>query len=272
MEDEKKKPFDKLMWRNLVLSTNGPDDVLTRYVLCTLERRMNMDGGSCYPSIRRISKDSGLDKGTVSERIRLACGYRQDANGVWTQDPDAPVWLERKERAAMGAGGQYTYRPRIPKPLWKTTYGAEKAYGEGVQGCTATAYRGVRPERTGAYGEGVHTTPETTPETTPLTTEVSFLPSQVERLWKLAGERLHLSGKATDADRATLHHLLSEGTYKPEQIERAIVGLRLAIEDGVFEGYVEPGESVSIGFLLRGKKNNRAVWAIAEEYYHREAA
>jgi hypothetical protein len=187
------------------------------------------------------------------------------------EDDEARVWLERVERETVGKGGAFFYRPKLPKGIWRTSFGAEKVSTQNGQGCPPRMDGGVHLGWTGVSTQNGHTTPENTPENTPLTTQVSFLPSEVERLWELAGEHLHLTGKATDKDRTTLHHLLSEGTYKPEQIERAIIGLRLAIEDGVFEGFVEPGEGVSLGFLLRGKKNNRAVWAVADDYFREKA-
>ena len=59
-------------WRETVASGGGPRTPTTRHVLLTLSLHMNADGGSCFPSVRRLSKETGYHTDTVCKHLRLA--------------------------------------------------------------------------------------------------------------------------------------------------------------------------------------------------------
>lgn len=70
------KPDDKRSfvqrWRQGIADKQVRISPITRLVLHTIGTHMNADGGSCYPSIKRIARESGLAPSTVAEHLRIA--------------------------------------------------------------------------------------------------------------------------------------------------------------------------------------------------------
>lgn len=59
-------------WRDLVSSKFGPSSPITRLVLLVISLYMDMDGGSCFPSIRLIAERTGLSVQAVVTHIKKA--------------------------------------------------------------------------------------------------------------------------------------------------------------------------------------------------------
>ena len=263
----------KLVWRNAFLSPVGPEKSLTRLVLSVLEMRMDPDGTRCYPGIRGIAADAGIDKETASIHVRLALGCRQDEDGNWSEEPVAPPWVVRVKRPRSGKGGEYFYLPAIPATVW-ARIPEEKKNCVQVYGITHGSVRigaGTCTEsKDEVSGLAVRTTSSTTPGiTTPSTTGDSLL-EEVERQAQPAGERLHLTGEPTDRDRVTIKKWLDSGNISAERIERGIIGLRLAIDDGALKGFIPPRDPATLGALIRGQQGNRSAWDVADEYYYKD--
>lgn len=62
----------KYMWRDWVKSDVGPPHPTTRHVLMTLADYMNADGGSCYPTVETLVKETRLSKRTIKTHLALA--------------------------------------------------------------------------------------------------------------------------------------------------------------------------------------------------------
>ena len=76
MDSKEKLPF-VVRWRKALLSENGPEKPMTRYVLDVLSKYMQPDGTQCYPSTRSIARDSGLSERAVCQHLALG------ADGGW---------------------------------------------------------------------------------------------------------------------------------------------------------------------------------------------
>jgi hypothetical protein len=62
----------KYIWRDWVKSEAGPPSPTTRHVLVTLSDYMNKDGGSCFPTIKRLAKETNRSEKTVKTHLALA--------------------------------------------------------------------------------------------------------------------------------------------------------------------------------------------------------
>ena len=58
-------------WKHTFMSEHGPEPT-TRLVLCALSNHMNENGESCYPSIARLSMETGLNRNTVMRHLKKA--------------------------------------------------------------------------------------------------------------------------------------------------------------------------------------------------------
>jgi len=59
-------------WRGMVASDEGPSEPTTRHVLLTLSLHMNEKGGSCFPSITTLEKETKLARRTILRHIKKA--------------------------------------------------------------------------------------------------------------------------------------------------------------------------------------------------------
>jgi hypothetical protein len=74
------EPF--FSWRSAILTSELP--ATTRHVLLTLSCHMNDAGESCFPSIERLSKETGLSTRAVSKHLgaaREACWIKTEKHG-----------------------------------------------------------------------------------------------------------------------------------------------------------------------------------------------
>lgn len=79
-------------WREAFMSSNGPSPT-TRHILHVMSSHMDLNGGSCYPSITRIAKMTGYSRPCVSKHIKLAVkqGWlkkekRKSMNNAWKRN------------------------------------------------------------------------------------------------------------------------------------------------------------------------------------------
>jgi len=102
---EKKEKYFLFVWREAFMSELGPDSPTTRHVLHALGAHMNLEGGSCFPSIARIGTETGYSERAVKKHIALAV-----KNG----------WIKKRTRRLKGQGWKRnSYRAVIPKKLHK---------------------------------------------------------------------------------------------------------------------------------------------------------
>ncbi|HUF70684.1 MAG TPA: helix-turn-helix domain-containing protein [Longimicrobiales bacterium] len=59
-------------WRELVCGPAGPEKATTRHVLLTLATHMDVNGGSCYPSTRRLATETALTQRSVITHLEEA--------------------------------------------------------------------------------------------------------------------------------------------------------------------------------------------------------
>ena len=59
-------------WRDAVASAHGPDSPTTRFVLVFLSLDADQDGGSCFPSTRRLATRTGLSRTCVMSHLDSA--------------------------------------------------------------------------------------------------------------------------------------------------------------------------------------------------------
>jgi len=88
-------------WTLTVRGPYGPDSSITRAVLMALAAYADQDGGSCWPSTRRLAAETGYSTRTVEAHLRLAV---------------ADGWIVRRRRgpAAGLATRGYSYQLTIP--------------------------------------------------------------------------------------------------------------------------------------------------------------
>lgn len=87
-------------WRTALASEDGPDSSTTRHVLLTISLHMGERGESCFPSLRTLAKETGLNKSTVSRHIKKA---------------EDDGWIRREKRTRKnGADSSTVYRPSVP--------------------------------------------------------------------------------------------------------------------------------------------------------------
>ena len=95
-------PFRKNLlfeWRDLVASKQGPKRSTTRHVLLTLSLHMQLDGRSCFPSVRLVAERTGLSERTVCTHLRLA---------------SEQGWIQKSVKGKCGKGWRlHQYLPTI---------------------------------------------------------------------------------------------------------------------------------------------------------------
>jgi hypothetical protein len=93
------------VWRKMFMSEYGPESSTTRHVLHALGAHMNLEGGSCFPSVVRLMKETKLSKQTVITHIKKA-----------TQEG----WIKLSSRRANGKGWRRnSYQAVIPRKVLK---------------------------------------------------------------------------------------------------------------------------------------------------------
>ncbi|SRR5258708_1629567 len=96
------KPF--FSWRHALINCDRSElAATTRHVLLTLSCHMNTAGESCYPSIKRLSRETGLSPQTVMKHLSLAraAGWisvrRHGFRGqTWRRNEYAIAWPSEK--------------------------------------------------------------------------------------------------------------------------------------------------------------------------------
>lgn len=91
-------------WRDAWCSVGGPP-AITRLVLWTISKHMNMEGASAFPNQQTIARESGLGLRAVKRHLQKA---------------EQLGWLTRAPRVRNGrASWRYgtDYRPAIPEKL-----------------------------------------------------------------------------------------------------------------------------------------------------------
>jgi hypothetical protein len=98
-EPERTEP-PVVKWRKAVLGPDGPPSGTTRFVLLTLSAHMNEEGGSCFPSVELLAKETRLSKRAVMRHIQFAV---------------AEGWLDRTEAMGQGKGWMRAeYQATVP--------------------------------------------------------------------------------------------------------------------------------------------------------------
>lgn len=99
-------------WRSAVCDSTLPP--VTRHVALTLSLHMNERGGSCFPSLATLARETGLHEDTIKVHLR---SLRQTG------------WLQvEHDRAVRGRGTRNTYTATVP------TRGAETTGGQSTGG------------------------------------------------------------------------------------------------------------------------------------------
>ena len=100
----------QILWRKMILSEWGPRSTV-RLVLMSLHARMDYLG-LAWPSIRTITRDSGLCQKTVSKALTEAVSEK---------------WLRRELMPANdGSWANYKYQSRFPKSVLDVLTEAER--------------------------------------------------------------------------------------------------------------------------------------------------
>jgi hypothetical protein len=93
--------MDLFQWRTAVVSHTGPTSPVTRHVLLTLSLHMDKAGGSCFPSIATLVRETGLSNRSVLTHIDLAVEQG---------------WIRRRTNAGSGQGWKRArYTAALPK-------------------------------------------------------------------------------------------------------------------------------------------------------------
>jgi hypothetical protein len=129
----------------------------TRFVLAFLSFDADEDGGSCFPSTRRLAKRTGLSRRVVMEHL---------------QDAEVVGWIRRHPIGTDRGQGWKRHRYELCIPPKVVTEGDhEGGYGESPrssaplsEGGNSGARRG-HPKRTNVVTEGDHTSPVTSQKT-----------------------------------------------------------------------------------------------------------
>jgi hypothetical protein len=122
-------------WRGAICDSGLPP--ITRLVAFTLSLHMNERGGSCYPGIALLARESGLAESTVREHIHKLI----DAG-----------WLKRSGRVRGGRSVSPAYTACLPNPP-----GAGGFYAK-VTGSVPETHRMSDENPPGAGGEDVRRT------------------------------------------------------------------------------------------------------------------
>jgi len=116
-------PFRKnllIEWRDLVASKQGPKRSTTRHVLLTLSLHMQLDGSSCFPSVRLLAERTGLSERTVCTHLRAAC---------------EESWIRKIVKGKSGKGWRlHQYFPTIPVGAEPPSLRQSKRTESGAQG------------------------------------------------------------------------------------------------------------------------------------------
>ena len=104
-------------WIRIVASEDGPASSTTRLVLLVLASHMDLDGGSCFPSVRTLVRETGLSNRSVVVHLALA---------------DKDGWIERTESGTDQGWKRHIYQAVFPARL-EPERGAADAppFGEG---------------------------------------------------------------------------------------------------------------------------------------------
>ncbi len=89
-------------WVRRIASENGPASPTTRLVLLVLASHMDLDGGSCFPSVRTLIGETGLSNRSVLDHLKLAA----DAG-----------WIERLESGTGQGWKRHAYQAEVPVRL-----------------------------------------------------------------------------------------------------------------------------------------------------------
>lgn len=98
-----KNPPFLFTWRAAFTSEDGPESPTTRHTLHGLSMFMDEQGGSCFPSIRKLATITGLSRSTVIPHLEQAV---EDG------------WIKRRSKKSGGqAWRRYEYMAKIPDSL-----------------------------------------------------------------------------------------------------------------------------------------------------------
>ncbi len=86
-------------WVRRIASEDGPASPTTRLVLLVLASHMSLDGGSCFPSVRTLIRETGLSNRSVLDHLKLAA----DAG-----------WIERIESGTGQGWKRHAYQAEVP--------------------------------------------------------------------------------------------------------------------------------------------------------------
>ncbi len=256
-----------------VRRTLGRKATHVRHFLRELAEYADWDTGEeCFPNIGTLALRLAVTRQSAGDTARLASGTE---------------WMKRRlpEKASGRGWRNYHYELRIPSEVeaWllgkgargsKKTRHAQSRDGrqESDKGCP------VSPASMSEKQSHHDRFPDTNSSGNP-SRNSSLNPSKgladkfvfpsvekVEGLVKLAREHLSMGEDNSESDRDVIQMWLRQG-LTPESIERAIVGLRVAIEAGAPGGFLPPGIPVGCAALEGTNWKNRRTWAIAEECY-----
>lgn len=117
VEEKENKLQSLFTWRSAIASNGGPPNSTVRHILLTLGLHMNEKGGSCFPSIKTVSIETGLSERCVCSKLK---------------DAEKDGWIIKSVR---GMGGQEWKRHQYAAQIPPSYYDAieNKIKGKGTE-------------------------------------------------------------------------------------------------------------------------------------------
>ncbi|MBC2709533.1 MAG: helix-turn-helix domain-containing protein [Desulfosarcina sp.] len=122
--------ISKFDWQRMISSEKGPKSPTTRHVLLTLSLYMNDDGGSCYPSTKKLGLATGLSERSVCTHLDIAT---------------SAGWIRKHIKTGEGRAWKlHSYTPATPDKALK------EVQQQGTEGGSAALTEGTEPHTEGA--------------------------------------------------------------------------------------------------------------------------
>ena len=239
-------------WIDAIESERGPAGATDRQILVCIALRANPDGSSCFPSEGLIAQRTGRDRTTVQRTIKrnVKAGWLRRYKGShrsFDYELTFPGWFEDlDQRPGEVEGAAYDH------PGDGT--GPPQGRQDSIEGA--------------AQDRPTYPLPPTYQSSTKQGFEEATLTEQKNKLAKLAQDSLGGGAWSEKANRRWLKVELPRGS-RPDELERAILGLRHAIDAGVIFG-IDPGSTASLKALDRRTDGGRQrAYDVALEHYDR---
>ena len=207
-EKEKRERPWKHQWLDLVEERSGLP-APTRHLLLSLGRRMDSDGGRCYPGTQTIASRTRLSERTVCTHLTLA---------------ETEGWLKRmpRGRAAGRAWRGHQYRPAVPGEVLKEI---QYVITSGAEGDSVPQPVGTEPHDIGVLKEVQSSSSKSSPTTSErIIEERSRYSSEQLRVIDSAIEAFRTTRKTTRLADSVI--LTEFRRWKDYPVDRVVEGLR----------------------------------------------